>query len=96
VRLPLLFVLVARGVVGQVDVGLGLPFLYHRHGHVGHWPCRGGAKILDPLTRALQTRFSPAVPMRDFMPLALVVDLACWDYLVPCSWLCNKSVPGHE
>jgi hypothetical protein len=44
-------VLVARGVVGQVDVGLGLAFLYHGHGHVGHWAWRGrgGAKILDPL-----------------------------------------------
>jgi hypothetical protein len=43
-------VLVARGRgrSSQVDVGKGLPFLYH--GHVGHWPGRGGAKILDPLT----------------------------------------------
>ena len=93
-------VLMARGVVGQVGVGLGLPFLYHRHRHVRHWPGRGGAKILDPLTKALpplpDKRFSPAVPMRDFMPLALVVDLAWRDCLVRCAWLCNKTILSRE
>jgi len=63
---------------------------------------RGGAMMLDPLTSSITNlpneRFSPAVPMTDSLPLllGLVVDLACWDYLVRCTWLCNKSMPGHE
>ena len=61
-------------MVSQVDVGKGLPFLYHCH--VGHWPglSEAGRKFLDPLTKASlpnETRrgFSPAVPMEDSLSL---------------------------
>lgn len=48
------------------------------------------------ITALPDKRFSPAVPMRDFMPLALVVDLAWRDCLVRCAWLCNKTILSRE
>jgi hypothetical protein len=53
VRLPLLLSWWREGVVGCVDVGKGLSFLYYDH--VGHWP--GKRRGEDPRSSCIEHYF---------------------------------------